>query len=57
MSVQNTNVTAVFLMCRAFIPTMKGAGYGRILNMTSIMSHRLDADASGLFDQSEPAWA
>ena len=38
-SVQNTNVTAVFLMCRAFIPVMKGAGYGRILNMTSIMSH------------------
>ena len=38
-SVQNTNVTAVFLMCRAFVPMMKGAGYGRILNMTSIMSH------------------
>lgn len=38
-SVQRTNVTAVFLMCRAFVPLMKGAGYGRILNMTSIMSH------------------
>jgi NAD(P)-dependent dehydrogenase (short-subunit alcohol dehydrogenase family) len=38
-SVQNTNVTAVFLMCRAFIPMMKTTGYGRILNMTSIMSH------------------
>jgi NAD(P)-dependent dehydrogenase (short-subunit alcohol dehydrogenase family) len=38
-SVQNTNVTAVFMLCRAFIPLMKGAGYGRILNMTSIMSH------------------
>jgi len=38
-SVQNTNVTAVFLMCRAFLPMMKGTGYGRILNMTSIMSH------------------
>ena len=38
-SVQNTNVTAVFLMCRAFVPMMKGSGYGRILNMTSIMSH------------------
>ncbi len=37
--VQNTNVTAVFLMCRAFIPMMKGAGYGRIINMTSTMSH------------------
>jgi len=38
-SVQNTNVTAVFLLCRAFVPMMKGTGYGRILNMTSIMSH------------------
>jgi NAD(P)-dependent dehydrogenase (short-subunit alcohol dehydrogenase family) len=38
-SVMDTNVTSVFLLCRAFVPHMKGAGYGRILNMTSIMSH------------------
>jgi NAD(P)-dependent dehydrogenase (short-subunit alcohol dehydrogenase family) len=37
--VMGTNLTAVFLMCRAFVPHMKGTGYGRILNMTSIMSH------------------
>ena len=37
--VVGTNLTAVFLMCRAFVPHMKGSGYGRILNMTSIMSH------------------
>jgi NAD(P)-dependent dehydrogenase (short-subunit alcohol dehydrogenase family) len=37
-SVINTNLTSVFLMCRAFVPHMKGHGYGRILNMTSIMS-------------------
>lgn len=36
--VMDTNVTAAFLMCRSFIPHMKGAGYGRILNMCSIMS-------------------
>jgi NAD(P)-dependent dehydrogenase (short-subunit alcohol dehydrogenase family) len=36
--VMDTNVTSVFLMCRAFVPHMKGSGYGRILNMTSIMS-------------------
>jgi NAD(P)-dependent dehydrogenase (short-subunit alcohol dehydrogenase family) len=36
--VLNTNLTSVFLMCRSFIPHMKGGGYGRILNMTSIMS-------------------
>jgi len=38
-SVIDTNLTSVFLMCRSFVPHMKGAGYGRILNMTSIMSH------------------
>ncbi|HWE49826.1 MAG TPA: SDR family oxidoreductase, partial [Bryobacteraceae bacterium] len=38
-SVQDTNLTSVFLMCRAFVPHMKGLGYGRILNMTSIMAH------------------
>ena len=37
--VLNTNLTSVFLLCRAFVPQMKGAGYGRIINMTSIMSH------------------
>jgi NAD(P)-dependent dehydrogenase (short-subunit alcohol dehydrogenase family) len=36
--VLNTNLTSVFLMCRSFIPHMKGAGYGRIINMASIMS-------------------
>lgn len=39
MRVVNTNLTSAFLMCRAFVPQMKGLGYGRILNMTSIMSH------------------
>ncbi len=34
-----TNVTGVFLMCRSFVPQMKGRGYGRIINLTSIMSH------------------
>jgi NAD(P)-dependent dehydrogenase (short-subunit alcohol dehydrogenase family) len=38
-SVVNTNLTSVFLLCRAFVPHMKGNGYGRIINMTSIMSH------------------
>jgi NAD(P)-dependent dehydrogenase (short-subunit alcohol dehydrogenase family) len=37
--VQDTNVTSAFLFTRAFVPLMKGQGYGRILNMTSIMSH------------------
>jgi NAD(P)-dependent dehydrogenase (short-subunit alcohol dehydrogenase family) len=38
-SVVDTSLTSSFLMCRAFVPHMRGTGYGRILNMTSIMSH------------------
>jgi NAD(P)-dependent dehydrogenase (short-subunit alcohol dehydrogenase family) len=38
-SVVDTNLTSVFLMCRKFVPHMRGTGYGRILNMSSIMSH------------------
>src|SRR3954451_12305079 len=38
-SVINTNLTSAFLMCRSFVPHLKAYGYGRILNMTSIMSH------------------
>jgi gluconate 5-dehydrogenase len=38
-SVLDANLTSVFLMCRAFVPHMKGTGYGRVLNMASIMSH------------------
>ena len=37
--VLDTNLTSVFLMCRAFVPQMKGQNYGRIINLTSIMSH------------------
>jgi NAD(P)-dependent dehydrogenase (short-subunit alcohol dehydrogenase family) len=38
-SVIDASLTSTFLMCRAFVPGMTGTGYGRILNMTSIMSH------------------
>jgi NAD(P)-dependent dehydrogenase (short-subunit alcohol dehydrogenase family) len=37
--VVDTSLTAAFLCCRSFVPHMKGQGYGRIVNMTSIMSH------------------
>jgi NAD(P)-dependent dehydrogenase (short-subunit alcohol dehydrogenase family) len=37
--VMDTNLTSAFLMCRSFVPHMRGQGYGRILNLTSIMSH------------------
>jgi NAD(P)-dependent dehydrogenase (short-subunit alcohol dehydrogenase family) len=38
-SVIDSSLISTFLMCRAFVPGMMGSGYGRILNMTSIMSH------------------
>jgi NAD(P)-dependent dehydrogenase (short-subunit alcohol dehydrogenase family) len=38
-SVLDASLISTFLMCRAFVPGMKGTGYGRILNMSSIMSH------------------
>lgn len=37
--VLETNLVGAFLMCRSFVPLMKGRGYGRIINLTSIMSH------------------
>jgi len=38
-SVLDASLISSFLMCRAFVPGMRGTGYGRILNMSSIMSH------------------
>lgn len=38
-SVLDASLISTFLMCRVFVPGMMGTGYGRILNMTSIMSH------------------
>ncbi|MCW5622477.1 MAG: SDR family oxidoreductase [Burkholderiales bacterium] len=35
----DTNITGVFLMCKYIVPLMKGQGYGRIINLTSIMAH------------------
>jgi NAD(P)-dependent dehydrogenase (short-subunit alcohol dehydrogenase family) len=36
--VLDTNLTSVFLMCRSFVPHMKGKGYGRVINIASMMS-------------------
>jgi len=38
-TVIGTNLTGAFLMCRAFVPYMKGKGFGRIINMASMMAH------------------
>ncbi len=37
--VLNTNLTSAFLICRSFVPQMKGRGYGRVINISSIMAH------------------
>jgi NAD(P)-dependent dehydrogenase (short-subunit alcohol dehydrogenase family) len=33
----DSNLTSVFLMCRSFVPHMKGSNYGRVINMASTM--------------------
>jgi NAD(P)-dependent dehydrogenase (short-subunit alcohol dehydrogenase family) len=38
-SVIDSSLISTFLMSRAFVPHMQGRGYGRILNMASIMGH------------------
>ena len=38
-TVLHTNLTSAFLMCRSFVPQMKGKGYGRVINISSIMAH------------------
>ena len=53
-SVLTTNLTSAFLLCRAFVPHMKGKGWGRILNMTSIMSH-VSLGGRGAYSSSKAA--
>lgn len=38
-SVVDSSLVTTFLACNAFVPGMKGTGYGRIINLSSIMSH------------------
>lgn len=37
--VMDSSLKSTFLISRAFVPGMLGTGYGRIINMTSILSH------------------
>jgi len=38
-SVMDSSLLSTFLASRAFVPGMMGTGYGRIINLTSIMAH------------------
>lgn len=40
----DVNLTGPFLVSRAFLPRMRGQGYGRIVNMTSVMAHIATGD-------------
>lgn len=51
-SVINTNLTSAFLLCRAFVPQMKGKGYGRVINITSTMTH-VSMPARGAYSASK----
>jgi NAD(P)-dependent dehydrogenase (short-subunit alcohol dehydrogenase family) len=48
----DTNLTGPWLMCRHFIPHMQGRGYGRIINLTSIMAH-VSSDGRGAYSASK----
>lgn len=50
----DTNVTGVFLMCKYFVPMMKGQGYGRIINLTSIMAH-ISSTGRGVYSATKHA--
>ena len=51
-TVMDTNLTGPWLMCRYFIPHMKGRGYGRIINLTSIMAH-VSSEGRGIYSTSK----
>jgi NAD(P)-dependent dehydrogenase (short-subunit alcohol dehydrogenase family) len=37
--VTDSSLVTTFLACNAFVPGMKGSGYGRIINLSSMMAH------------------
>ena len=51
-TVIETNLTGPWLMCRYLIPHMKGRGYGRIINLTSIMAH-VSSEGRGIYSTSK----
>jgi NAD(P)-dependent dehydrogenase (short-subunit alcohol dehydrogenase family) len=38
-SVVDSSLVTTFLACHAFVPGMKGKGYGRVINLASMMAH------------------
>jgi len=52
----DTNITGVWLACKYFVPHMKGRGYGRIINLTSIMAH-VSSTGRGVYSATKHAVA
>jgi NAD(P)-dependent dehydrogenase (short-subunit alcohol dehydrogenase family) len=52
----DTNITGVWLCCKYFVPHMKGRGYGRIINLTSIMAH-VSSTGRGVYSATKHAVA
>ena len=52
----DTNITGVFLMSKYIVPLMKGEGYGRIINLTSIMAH-VSSTGRGVYSATKHAVA
>jgi NAD(P)-dependent dehydrogenase (short-subunit alcohol dehydrogenase family) len=52
----DTNITGVWLACKYFVPHMKGRGYGRIINLTSIMAH-ISSTGRGVYSATKHAVA
>ena len=38
-SVVDSSLVTTFLACKAFVPGMKGTGYGRVINLASMLAH------------------
>lgn len=55
-SLTDTNITGVFLCCKYFVPHMRGRGYGRIINLTSIMAH-VSSTGRGVYSATKHAVA
>lgn len=55
-AVTDTNITGVFLVTKYMVPLMRGQGYGRIINLASIMAH-VSSTGRGVYSATKHAVA
>jgi len=51
----DTNLTSSFLMCRAFVPHMRGRGWGRIIMLSSVLGPHIGLPLRGAYCSSKAA--